>query len=215
MCENILRNASLDNNEIILRNNHHLSEELVPHLQSESGIELFRSLTPGEIKLAQTVFQNIIDYDRVKIYCHSSQSRTQPRIIATTKNGRVLLSANEYRPDFSDDYISHHDSVKYQHSFIFAMSFVWQYFRYDSSFRDPYASSIWCNYKLDEPSFIFYTKEQQASIISDYWLINKYDIVEFEKISNHQEYDKFEKNIRDNLLMSYSSMLRMHIQYIR
>lgn len=211
MCESILRNSSLDNNETILRNSHHLSVELPSHPQSDT--ELFRSLTPGEIKLAQTIFQNIINYDRVKIYCHSSQSRTQPRVITITKNGEVLLSMNEYRSDFSGDYTAYHDSVKYPHSFIFAMSFVWQYFRYDSSFHDPYTSSVWYSYKLDEPSFIFYTIEQQASIIADYWLLNKYDIVEYEGLSNCQKYDKFEIDINKNLLMNYESMLMMYIHY--
>lgn len=211
MCESILRNSSLDNNETILRNSHHLSVELPSPPQSDT--ELFRSLTPGEIKLAQTVFQNIIDYDRVKIYCHSSQSRTQPRVITTTKNGIVLLSVNEYRPDFSGDYTSHHDSVKYPHLFIFAMSFVWQYFRYDSSFCDPYESSIWCNYKLDEPSFIFYTMEQQASIIADYWLLNKYGMTEYEELSTYREYDRFQINPKMGLLMEYESVLNAHIRH--
>ena len=213
MCESILRNFSVDNNEAILRNSQYLSVE--PPSQSQSGAEMFRALTSGEIKLAQTVFQNIINYDRVKIYCHSSQSRMQPRVITTTKNGKVLLSVNEYRPDFSGDYTSHHDSVKYPHLFIFAMSFVWQYFRYDSSFRDPYTSSVWYSYKLDEPAFNFYTMEQQASIIADYWLLNKYDIVEYEELSNYQEYDKFGIDISKDLLMNYESMLRMHVQYIK
>ena len=213
MCESILRNFSVDNNEAILRNSQYLSVE--PPSQSQSGAEMFRALTSGEIKLAQTVFQNIINYDRVKIYCHSSQSRIQPRVITTTKNGKVLLSVNEYRPDFSGDYTSHHDSVKYPHLFIFAMSFVWQYFRYDSSFRDPYTSSVWYSYKLDEPAFNFYTMEQQASIIADYWLLNKYDIVEYEELSNYQEYDKFGIDISKDLLMNYESMLRMHVQYIK
>lgn len=212
MCESILRNSSPDNNETILRNSQHLSVELPS--QSQSGTELFRSLTPGEIKLAQTVFQNIINYDRVKIYCHSSQSRTQPRVITTTKNGEVLLSMSEYRSDFSGDYTNYHDSAKCPHSFIFAMSFVWQYFRYDSSFHDPYISSVWYSYKLDEPAFNFYTMEQQASIIADYWLLNKHDIVEYKDISNYQEYDKFGVDIKRDLLRSYEFMLRMHIQYM-
>lgn len=212
MCESILRNSSPDNNETILRNSQHLSVELPS--QSQPGTELFRSLTPGEIKLAQTVFQNIINYDRVKIYCHSSQSRTQPRVITTTKNGEVLLSMSEYRSDFSGDYTNYHDSAKCPHSFIFAMSFVWQYFRYDSSFHDPYISSVWYSYKLDEPAFNFYTMEQQASIIADYWLLNKHDIVGYKDISNYQEYDKFGVDIKRDLLRSYEFMLRMHIQYM-
>lgn len=212
MCESILRDSSLENNEIILRNSQHLYVE--PPSQPQPGTELFRPLTPGEIKLAQTVFQNIIDYDRVKIYCHSSQSRTQPRVITTTKNGEVLLNMSEYRSDFSGDYTNYHDSVNYPHSFIFAMSFVWQYFRYDSSFHDPYTSSVWYSYKLDEPAFNLYTMEQQASIIADYWLLNKYDIVEYEDLSNCQEYDRLGIDVKKNLLMDYESMLRMHINYI-
>ncbi|EJF5604937.1 hypothetical protein M8X47_000547 [Salmonella enterica] len=121
---------------------------------------------------------------------------------------------SEYRSDFSGDYTNYHDSVKCPHSFIFAMSFVWQYFRYDSSFHDPYTSSVWYSYKLDEPAFNFYTMEQQTSIIADYWLLNKHDIVEYKDISNYQEYDKFGVDIKRDLLRSYEFMLRMHIQYM-
>ncbi|EEE0457427.1 hypothetical protein B1857_001378 [Salmonella enterica] len=121
---------------------------------------------------------------------------------------------SEYRSDFSGDYTNYHDSVKCPHSFIFAMSFVWQYFRYDSSFHDPYTSSVCYSYKLDEPAFNFYTMEQQASIIADYWLLNKHDIVEYKDISNYQEYDKFGVDIKRDLLRSYEFMLRMHIQYM-
>ncbi|EAO3465343.1 TPA_asm: hypothetical protein GND03_001771 [Salmonella enterica subsp. houtenae serovar 16:z4,z32:-] len=135
-------------------------------------------------------------------------------MITTTKNGEVLLSMSEYRSDFSGDYTNYHDSAKCPHSFISAMSFVWQYFRYDSSFHDPYISSVWYSYKLDEPAFNFYTMEQQASIIADYWLLNKHDIVEYKDISNYQEYDKFGVDIKRDLLRSYEFMLRMHIQYM-
>ncbi|EEC0939797.1 hypothetical protein UJ11_000516 [Salmonella enterica subsp. enterica] len=121
---------------------------------------------------------------------------------------------SEYPSDFSGDYTNYHDSVKCPHSFIFAMSFVWQYFRYDSSFHDSYISSVWYSYKLDEPAFNFYTMEQQASIIADYWLLNKHDIVEYKDISNYQEYDKFGVDIKRDLLRSYEFMLRMHIQYM-
>ncbi|EBD9256979.1 hypothetical protein KHA76_001986 [Salmonella enterica subsp. houtenae serovar 44:z36,[z38]:-] len=121
---------------------------------------------------------------------------------------------SEYRSDFSGDYTNYHDSAKCPHSFIFAMSFVWQYFRYDSSFHDPYISSVWYSYKLDEPAFNFYTMEQQASIIADYWLLNKHDIVGYKDISNYQEYDKFGVDIKRDLLRSYEFMLRMHIQYM-
>lgn len=92
------------------------------------------------------------------------------------------MSVNEYKSDFSADYTNFHDSVKYPHLFIFAMSFVWQYYRYDSSFHDnTYASTRWDSYHLDEPHFIFYSMEQQAAMIADYWLLKKYGLTEYEK----------------------------------
>lgn len=56
--------------------------------------------------------------------------------------------------------------------------------------------------------------EQQASIIADYWLLNKYDLTEYEELSNHQEYDRIGIDIKENLLMNYASVIRMHIQYM-
>lgn len=133
---------------------------------------LFRSLTSGELKLAQTLFKNIINYDRVKIYCDHNHSRYQSKVITNTRNGEILLSINEYKSDFSADYTNYHDSVKYPHLFIFAISFVWQYYRHDSSFHDnTYASTRWDSYHLDEPHFIFYSMEQQAAMIADCWLL--------------------------------------------
>lgn len=208
MCDSILRKPSLENNEFILRNN----QNSFPELPTKSDIKLFRSLTPGEIKLAKTIFDNVINCDRVKIYCENNQSRTQSGVITTTKNGEVLLSMREYRDDFSTDYISYHDSVKYPHLFIFAMTFVWQYYRYDSSFCDTYASTIWCSYTFNKPSFNFYTMEQQASIIADYWLLNKYDLTEYKGLSGYKEYDRFQIDMRMNLLKKYKTMLNAYIR---
>ncbi|SFB24824.1 hypothetical protein SAMN05216502_110180 [Citrobacter amalonaticus] len=133
MCERILRNASFDHEGTILRDYQELFTE--PGLSSGADPVLFRSLTPGELKLAQTLFKNIINYDRVKIYCDHNHSRYQSKVITNTRNGEILLSINEYKSDFSADYTNFHDSVKYPHLFIFAMSFVWQYYRHDSSFH--------------------------------------------------------------------------------
>ncbi len=213
MCTSILRESCSDNHESILRNNQKMSVEL----PLQTGSELFRTLTPGEIKLAKTIFQNIINYDRIKIYCGNNQSRTQSKVITNTQNGKVQLSIKEYRSDFSADYTSYHESVKYPHIFIFAMSFVWQYFRHDTSFHDnTYASSFWQSYDFHEPRFSFYSMEQQAAIISDYWLLNNFDITEYEELSSNQEYERFKINVsmKMDLLDKYESMLRMHIQYM-
>lgn len=209
MCEHILRDIP-HSNEPILRNDQKRS--VLIELTSKSDTELFRSLTPGEIKLAKSVFQNAINYDRVKIYCGSNQSRSQSKAITNTQNGEVLLSINEYRTDFSAGYTSYRDSVKYPHLFIFAMTFVWQYYRHDSSFHDStYASSCWCTYDFDKPYFIFYTMEQQAAIVADYWVLNQYDLTEYEDLSGYQKYEKFKINMRMELLGKYESILSMHI----
>ncbi|EAW1721636.1 hypothetical protein AHX05_23295 [Salmonella enterica subsp. indica] len=58
--------------------------------------------------------------------------------------------------------------------------------------------------------------EQQAAIISDYWLLNNFDITEYEELSSNQEYERFKINVsmKMDLLDKYESMLRMHIQYM-
>ncbi|HCC6168887.1 hypothetical protein HVX64_16375 [Citrobacter sp. RHB20-C16] len=133
--------------------------------------------------------------------------------MTNTRNGEILLSVNEYKSDFSADYTNYHDSVKYPHLFIFAMSFVWQYYRHDSSFHDnTYASTRWDSYHLDEPHFIFYSMEQQAAMIADYWLLKKYGFTEYEKLSRYKKYEQFNFNIRKKLLDKYESILWMHIQ---
>ncbi|HCL5252108.1 TPA: hypothetical protein N2G30_002232 [Salmonella enterica] len=134
-------------------------------------------------------------------------------MITNTRNGEVLLSINEYRSDFTADCTNYHDSVKYSHLFILAMAFVWQYYRHDSSFHDStYASSLWYSYTLDEPCFIFYSIEQQAAIISDYWLLNKHGLIEYEGLSNHKIHNQFKINAEIELLRKYESILWMHIQ---
>mgnify|MGYP000849741247 FL=1 len=211
MCERILRNSSFDHKDAILRDCQELFTE--PGLSSGADPVLFRSLTSGELKLAQSLFKNIINYDRVKIYCDHNHSRYQSKVITNTRNGEILLSINEYQSDFSANYTDYHDSVKYPHLFIFAMSFVWQYYRHDSSFHDnTYESTHWDSYDLEEPHFIFYSMEQQAAMIADYWLLKKHDLMEYEKLSSYKKHEQFNFNKRKELLDKYESILWMHIQ---
>lgn len=213
MCESILRNYSSNNKEAILKNSQELFTESI--LPSEIELELFRSLTSGEVKLAQSIFRDVINYDRVKIYCDRNHSRAQSKVITTTRNGEVLLSINEYRSDFSSGYDNYHDSVRYQHLFIFAMSFVWQYYRHDSSFHDnTYVSTPWGSYDFEKINFIFYSLEQQAAIIADYWLLKKYDLFEYEKLSSYQKHIQFKINMRIVLLEKYESVLGMCTQVL-
>ena len=213
MCERILRNSSFDHKDAILRDCQELFTE--PGLSSGADPVLFRSLTSGELKLAQSLFKNIINYDRVKIYCDHNHSGYQSKVITNTRNGEILLSINEYQSDFSANYTDCHDSVKYPHLFIFAMSFVWQYYRHDSSFYDnTYESTHWDSYDLGEPHFIFYSMEQQAAMIADYWLLKKHDFREYEKLSSYKKHEQFKFKVRKELLDKYESILWAHIRIV-
>ncbi|ECF3155547.1 hypothetical protein E2H20_21750 [Salmonella enterica subsp. enterica serovar Volkmarsdorf] len=122
---------------------------------------------------------------------------------------------NEYRSDFTGNYKNYHDSVKYTHLFVFAMSFVWQYYRHDSSFHDnTYVSTCWDSYDLEKNHFIFYSMEQQAAIIADYWLLKEYELMEYDKLSSYKKYEQFNFNIRRELLDKYESILWAHIQIV-
>ncbi|HAT8011858.1 hypothetical protein K7R23_14520 [Citrobacter rodentium NBRC 105723 = DSM 16636] len=115
---------------------------------------------------------------------------------------------NEYREDFSTGYDNFHESAKSTHLFILAMAFVWQYYRYDSSFCDPYTSTNVYQYSFNKPSFNFYTLEQQASIIADYWLLNKYSIQTYEELTGCRDYERNNLNFKSSLLKEYKKILK-------
>mgnify|MGYP004726615627 CR=1 FL=1 len=95
------------------------------------------------------------------------------------------------------------------------MSFVWQYYRFDSSFCDAYASLNTSKYNLNESYFNFYTMEQQAAIIADYWLLNKYDLQEYEWLTDCCGCSNNALKIKMNLLAEYHNVLMMFVNYIR
>lgn len=209
MNKNILRNSAFETGGNILRN-----DILRSPLYPDDKDNIFRALTPGEIELAESVFRDTIKYDKIKIHRGGYQSGLQPKVMTQPRNGGVILTMNEYRNDFSTNHDNYHDLLKLSRLFIFSMSFIWQYYRYDSSFCDPYISVKSCQYNLKEPSFNFYTMEQQASIIADYWLLNKYNLQEYERLTERQDYDENKLNMKMNVLMEYQSMLRMFVQYV-
>lgn len=95
------------------------------------------------------------------------------------------------------------------------MSFVWQYYRHDSSSHDnTYVSTPWGSYVFEKINFIFYSLEQQAAIIADYWLLKKYDLFEYEKLSSYQKHIQFKINMRIVLLEKYESILGMCTQVL-
>lgn len=107
MSESILRNASLETDNNILR-----GDKLRVFLSSGDKDSIFRSLTPGEIELAESIFQSTIKYNKVKIYRGGYQSELQPKIMTQPRSGGVILTINEYRDDFSANYTDYHDSLR-------------------------------------------------------------------------------------------------------
>lgn len=80
-----------------------------------------RLMTPGEIKLAKSVFMSTIPYNKVWIHCDSYLPfGLQDNHTAMSPNGEIYFRPPLYQKDFSqsvDDF---------QHLFIHEMSHVWQ-----------------------------------------------------------------------------------------
>jgi hypothetical protein len=203
MREHILRNCFFESDTTILRNN-----MLQMNASADKDEVIFRKLTSDEIKLAESVFRDVIKYNRVKIYRGSGKTVAQSKIMTQPRNGGVIVAINEYREDFSTGYDNFHESAKSTHLFILAMAFVWQYYRYDSSFCDPYTSTNVYQYSFNKPSFNFYTLEQQASIIADYWLLNKYSIQTYEELTGCRDYERNNLNFKSSLLKEYKKILK-------
>ena len=73
-----------------------------------------RSLTPGEIKISQQVFGNLIDYSRVKIMNHPYLP-WQSKHVIMAPSGYIHVRNLNYREDYS------RESLSYQALFIHEM----------------------------------------------------------------------------------------------
>ncbi|MCO8081818.1 hypothetical protein EVX74_011420 [Acinetobacter lwoffii] len=79
-----------------------------------------RSLTPGEIKISQQVFGNLIDYSRVKIMNHPYLP-WQSKHVIMAPSGYIHVRNLNYREDYS------RESLSYQALFIHEMAHIYQY----------------------------------------------------------------------------------------
>lgn len=134
----------------------------------------YRSLTQNEIRIAQSVFGNLIQYDQVKVMNHPYLP-WQPKGIFMAPDGYIHVKNANY----SDDYAL--ENLTYQTIFIHEMAHIYQYqqkinvlwhgailqMAYYLSFKkyNPY------NYKLIEnKDFFEYNIEQQGDIAKDIFL---------------------------------------------
>ena len=161
-----------------------------------------RSLTSGEIRLATELYRHSIRYNRVWVH-HGSYLAfgMQGNNIAMTPNGEIWFETNVYRDDYSIA------SVDYQHLFIHEMMHVRQYQR-GMNVRIRGLISWAANYKysLDEKSLSDYSMEQQASIVSGYWLLMKFGFVKNKRMINYKNYDS-SQSVKD-LVAKYQGVLK-------
>jgi type VI secretion system secreted protein VgrG len=132
-----------------------------------------RSLTPGEIAMAGTLFRDAIDYTKVKVHHSGWWVFAGTQNTAVTPNGEMYypVSTGYYRDDFSNT-ASDKDKALFMHE----MTHVWQYqLGYSVKLKGLLVSSRGASayrYTLTETSVLSdYNMEQQGEIISDYYLI--------------------------------------------
>jgi len=130
-----------------------------------------RRLTQGEVTLAQEIFGNQINYNR--IFVERSKSSGSSRAL----NGRISFSQSHYRDDFSQSQNASALSVYFhelthiwqeQNGVDLASSAVSLFFENGGNYNNAY------DYEMsDLPNFSRLGIEQQGEIIEDYVLLTK------------------------------------------
>lgn len=161
-----------------------------------------RLLTLGEIALARTLYGGSIVYSRVWIHRESYLPfNLQPVDIAMSPNGEMWYREDTYSPDFSADIL-----VK-KHRFMHEMMHVWQ--AQKGMFvrtRGLFSRFADYSYSLDKVSLLHYGLEQQASIVSDYWLLLHYGLAGNSNLHVYRDYNPSE-SVR-SLIAKYRTVLR-------
>ncbi|MFS2223040.1 hypothetical protein [Pantoea sp. B65] len=135
-----------------------------------------RRLTHGEINISGSLFQNAIDYRRVRVH-HGGYFPfgLQNADTAVTPNGEMYWPTKHYKEDFTK---SQDDTYKYQWWFIHEMTHVWQY-QMGMNVRTRGLISWAVEYKYSLPldyTLADYPMEQQASIIADYFTLRDFGL---------------------------------------
>ena len=125
-----------------------------------------RSLTPGEIALARTIFGNAIDYAKVRIH-REKWAFFQPRHIVMAPTGHIHFhpQGDRYRDDFAAA------ALDLQGLFIHEMVHVWQH---QSGIFLPLRRMPWARYDYSfQPGrpFTRYGIEQQAMLVQHAFLM--------------------------------------------
>lgn len=158
--------------------------------------------------MAKVIYGELIRYSNVVVHCESYLPfGLQDINTAMAPNGELWFRSEKYERDYS---VAPADRM---HLFIHEMAHVWQYqkgmwvrSRGIFSWAADYHYTLDDSRKLDD-----YTMEQQASIVSDYWLIisegfdtwlymKSYDVVKFKGVPYRDIATTYEKTLSDYFL---------------
>jgi len=135
-----------------------------------------RGLTINERALAETVFQETLDYERIRIH-DDKYVFFQANNVLMTPNGEIYAPGTMYRTDYAAE------ELNYRELFIHELAHVWQY---QIGVLSPRIAGL---YEFLKNGFIYhrayryilesgrdlidYGMEQQAAMVADYFLIEK------------------------------------------
>ena len=127
-----------------------------------------RPMTPGEIAMAQLLFRDAVDYDRVRIHGRGFFwfGLQQPHV-AMAPNGNIYFTPKLYRPDFSVG--AHKD----RHWFMHEMVHVWQHqLGYPVMLRGAIRLFLKYDYQLSmNRRLADYDMEAQGELLADYFAL--------------------------------------------
>ncbi len=169
----------------------------------EGGLRL---LTPGEIKLALSLYGYSVRYNKVWVHLASYLPfNLQNPAQAMSPNGEMWFRKPRYENDFSNP--RNNSFIDVQHLFLHEMMHVWQHQKgMWVRIRGAFSWAADYTYDLDKSSLLEYGLEQQASIVSDYWLLKNYGFQGHSNLYTLRNYNPDEPVI--NLLAKYKNVLK-------
>ena len=126
-----------------------------------------RPLTQGEIDMAWMIFEDAVDYSKVKIHKRPYLWLFQPKNTAMTPNGEMYFHESRFLDDFSSA-----DNTE-RHWFIHEMVHVWQYqLKYPVAMRGAFRIGLDYKYVLSSKRKLAdYNMEAQGDLVADYYAL--------------------------------------------
>ncbi|MRS91093.1 type IV secretion protein Rhs [Enterobacteriaceae bacterium RIT714] len=161
-----------------------------------------RLLTLGEIALATSLYGYGLRYNKIWLHRESYLPfNLQPIDVAMSPNGEMWFRENTYSHDFSMDILEK------KHRFMHEMMHVWQ--TQHGMFvrtRGLFSRFADYSYRLDKVDIRHYSLEQQASLVSDYWLLLTYGFSGNTNLIQYRDYDPGESF--HALIAKYKSVMK-------